>query len=331
MKNKKILDSLSIIIIGLLLYASLFNIVCTEALQAIDPNDQKIDTFDRTLWEWNKTEVISINSISDSHNPSTTIDSLGNVHITWHDTTDYAGAGTDSDIFYKSWNKSSSSWLDTVVISTESTAASSDSTLVVDSLGNVHITWWDDTDYAGAGTDSDIFYKSWNKSSSSWLDTVVISTESTAFSSQPSLDVDSLGNVHIAWCDGTDYAGAGPEADIFYKWWNAFTSTWNTTEVVSTESTDKSYHPSLDVDSLGNVHIAWDDISVYAGTLGFAYDIFYKWRNNATSTWSTTEVVSYECSDISANPSLAVDSVGSVHLVWEDKSVVVWGPDWDIF
>ncbi len=40
-------------------------------------------------------------SIDDSLFPSLAVDSAGNVHIAWADTTDYAGAGTDYDIFYK--------------------------------------------------------------------------------------------------------------------------------------------------------------------------------------------------------------------------------------
>ncbi len=31
--------------------------------------------------------------------------------------------------------------------------------MAVDSDGNVHVAWDDDTDYAGSGTDTDIFYK----------------------------------------------------------------------------------------------------------------------------------------------------------------------------
>ncbi|MHA1202819.1 MAG: hypothetical protein ACTSQ4_09890, partial [Candidatus Heimdallarchaeaceae archaeon] len=75
------------------------------------------------------------------------------------DLTDYAGSGTDRDIFYKRWDASTSSWTTTEVVSTESTSASYYVSIAVDSAENVHIAWYDLTDYAGAGTDSDIFYK----------------------------------------------------------------------------------------------------------------------------------------------------------------------------
>ena len=44
-----------------------------------------------------------------------------------------------------------------------------------------------------------------------------MSTESTSVSVSPSLAVDPLGNMHIAWEDMTDYTGSGGDKDIFYK------------------------------------------------------------------------------------------------------------------
>jgi fibronectin type 3 domain-containing protein len=63
------------------------------------------------------------------------------------------------DIFYKRWDASTTSWTTTEVVSTESTSDSALPSLAVDVAGHVHITWYDVTDYAGAGTDIDIFYK----------------------------------------------------------------------------------------------------------------------------------------------------------------------------
>ncbi|GAH53419.1 unnamed protein product, partial [marine sediment metagenome] len=77
----------------------------------------------------------------------------------WSDWTDYAGSGTDFDIFYKHWFISTSLWGTTEVVSTESTSHSGSPSIAIDSTGNVHLSWWDLTDYAGAGTDYDIFYK----------------------------------------------------------------------------------------------------------------------------------------------------------------------------
>ena len=284
-----------------------------------------------TTSSWTTTEIVSTESINDSFKPDLTVDSAGNVHIAWIDLGDYAGSGTDWDILYKYWNASTSVWNATEVVSTESTSDSQYASLAVDSWGNVHIAWMDETDYAGSGSDWDVFYKLWDSSSSAWNATEVVSTESTSDSNFPSLAVDSLGSVHIAWNDLSDYAGSGTDWDIFYKYWNVSTSVWNTTEVVSTESTSDSWDASLAVDIQGNIYMAWMDETNYAGA-GTDKDIFYKYFDAVTSVWNVTEVVSTESTSDSRMPSLAVDSAGFVHIAWEDYTdYTPSGTDADIF
>ncbi len=273
---------------------------------------------------WSTTEVVSTESIADSFFPSIAADSLGNIHVAWYDNTDYAGSGTDWDIFYKRWN--SSSWTTTEVVSTESTGTSENPSIAVDSLGNIHITWADTTNYNGAGTDWDIFYKRWNSSTTAWTTSEVVSTESTLDSRHPSIAVDSTSNAHITWDDTTNYNGAGTDWDIFYKRWNS--SSWTTLEVVSTESTLSSVEPCLAADSEGRVHVAWYDQTDFLSA-GTDSDIFYK-RMEFDREWSITKVISTESIDSSLRPSIVVDSANDVHFTWDDHTYYK-GTDWDIF
>jgi len=211
-------------------------------------------------YESGMTQVVSTESTDDSAAPSLAVDSAGNIHIAWYDATDYAGSGTDADIFYKKFVVGTG-WTNTEVVSTESTGDSFHPSLAVDSAGNIHIAWYDLTNYTGCGTDYDIFYKRY-KVGEGWTPTEVVSTESTAMSwnpslavdsggNIPSLAVDSGGNIHIAWCDFTDL-DSGIDIDIFYKRF-VIGEGWTPTEVVSTESTAMSWNPSLAVDSGGNI------------------------------------------------------------------------------
>ncbi len=225
---------------------------------------------------WDTTEVVSTEGTGRSWDPTIAVNGSGNVHIAWEDdSTDYGGAGSDRDIFYKRWNATTAVWDTTEVVSTESTGFSWDPTIEVDGSGNVHIAWEDNTEYGGAGTDDDIFYKRWNATTAVWDTTEVISTESTDDSINPTIAVDGFGNLHIAWEDRTEYGGAGTNRDIFYKRWNATTATWTTTEVVSTESTGHSWYPTMAVDCSRDIHITWHDMTNYSGS-GTDYDIFYK-------------------------------------------------------
>jgi len=276
---------------------------------------------------WTAAEVVSTESTADSYDPFVGVDSDGTVHIAWSDVTDYDGAGTDWDIFYKRFVPGSG-WTATEVVSTVSTGSSTWPFLAVGSDGKVHITWMDYTDYDGAGTDQDIFYRSFVPGYG-WTVTEVVSTQSGDSSEFASLGVGPDGKVHIAWQDYTDYYGAGTDSDIFYKRFEPG-SGWTLTEVVSTESTDDSYNPILAVDPDGKVHIAWQDETDYYGA-GTDSDIFYK-RFEPGSGWTLTEVVSTESTDDSYNPILAVDPDGKVHIAWADVTDYDGaGTDRDIF
>jgi len=289
--------------------------------------------WDESSSSWTVTEFISTESTEEPDYPSLAVDSDGNVHVAWQDETDYASAGTDWDIFYKRWDVSTSTWTTTEVVSTESTGNSNYPSLAVDAIGNVHIAWHDITDYGGAGgTFKDIFYKYWNTSSSSWMMTEVVSTESIAGAAfYPSLAVNNDGDIHIAWEDWSGYAGSGTDQDIFYKRWNSSTSSWTTTEIVSTESTGNSLYISLATDTEGGAHLAWNDYTDYDGA-GTDLDIFYKRWDDSTSSWTTTEVVSTESTELSRYPSIAVDTLGNTHIAWQDTTDYDGsGTDGDVF
>lgn len=273
---------------------------------------------------WSTTEIVSTESTEDSHSPSLDVESDGTVHVAWDDSTNYGGAGSDHDIFYKC-RSNAGTWSATEVVSTESTIDSDNPSIAVESDGTVHVAWDDLTDYSGSGADFDIFYK-YLDTNGIWSSAEVVSTESTQLSLWPSITVDSDKNIHVIWDDWTDYGGAGVDEDIFYK--IKTSSGWSTTEVVSTESTEISYQSSLDVDS-SYVHVAWKDSTVYGGS-GVDADIFYKYKS--AGIWSTTEVVSTESTAHSECPSLDIDTVGAVHVTWGDLTDYSGsGSDNDVF
>jgi hypothetical protein len=333
MKNKKmkLCMSLSVIFIGVLISTSMLNSIGTQALTDTNKNQSKLDSFDRFAWEWSTTNVVSTESIASSAYPTIATDNEGNVHIAWRDSTDYDGCGTDQDIFYNRWDASTATWGTTEVVSTESTDSSWAQDIVVDIEGNVFLVWYDYTDYAGSGTDGDIFYKHRTASTSTWSTTEVVSTESTENSGHPSIAIDIKGNLHVTWHDTTDYASCGTDFDIFYKHWDFPTSSWGSTEVVSTESIGISWTPDIVVDVEGGAYVVWYDGTNILSS-GTDMDIFYKHRIASDSTWTTTEIVSTESTSESNQPFIALDLAGNLHVAWNDFTDYGGaGSDWDVF
>ena len=188
-KSNLIIKLITFLICSLICSSSL-NLGNTNALSQVNSNHITIDSYDHYLWEWSTREVISTESVGYdgwSYCPSIATDNLGNVHVAWHDQSEYLGAGDDWDIFYKCWNSSTFSWTTTEIVSTESTLDSEYVSIAVDIYGNVHFTWFDESMYAGSGIDQDIFYKQKEASTASWTTTEVVSTVSTGQSSDPKI------------------------------------------------------------------------------------------------------------------------------------------------
>jgi len=275
---------------------------------------------------WSTTEVVSTESYSFSGMPSICVDHFDNIHVTWHDYTNYGSSGSDGDIFYK-YKSPSGTWSTTEVVSTESTSSSSKPCIDVEDDGTVHIAWEDYSYYSSSGNDADIFYK-YKSPSGTWSNTEVVSTDSYDYSIHASLRVDTVGFIHIVWHDYTNYDGCGFDNDIFYKS-KSPDGYWSNTEVVSTESSSYSLYPILDVDLDRCVHVAWKE-KIYNENPD-DWDVLYKYKPNGDD-WTTTEVVTYESSRRSDNHTLVVDHEGTVHIIWDEITEYGGsGSDNDIF
>ena len=282
--------------------------------------------------------VISTESDGDSNSPSIVMDSEDTLHIVWQDLSDYLGAGgSDWDIFYKK-HYANGTWTTTEVLSTESTLSSMDAEIAVDSKDNLHIVYRDFTNYLASGNDLDIFYKMWNQTTETWSAAEIVSTESTADSTNPDIAIDSYDNIHVVWQDSTNLA-CGSDWDVFYKSKDFETQSWTTTKVVSEASTGNSGNPSIAIDGHNGVQIVWEDYTDYAGS-GTDSDIFHR-SYNAWLDWSVTKVVSTESTAASERPELIKDKLmwtsddnqNLLHIVWRDATNIdlTSTSDFDIF
>ena len=165
---------------------------------------------------WTTIEVVSTESTGDSHVSGVTVDSAGTVHVVWFDVTDL-GCGADQDIFYKYRNATTGLWTTTEVISEGFNGDGRHPAIEADINGNLHVVWHDTSDFNGAGTDFDIFYRRWNITTGTWMPIEVVSNGTGDTSWRPELAVDHKSNVHIVWQDLTNYTGCGTDSDIFYQ------------------------------------------------------------------------------------------------------------------
>jgi len=224
---------------------------------------------------WSLTEVVSTESTSSSLLPSIAADTDWTVHVAWEDYTDYDGAGTNGDIFYKK-KYHGVSWTVTEVVSTESTTWAESPFLTADGDNGLHVAWVDETGRGGSDRSDNVYYKS-KPEGGGWTawERVVTGTYPGFYGSSWPLGVDRCGTVHLVCPDGLVAAA------IIYKK-RSVVGGWSEAEIVSTESSDASLFPSLAVDADGTVHVAWDDATDYDGA-GTDLDIFYKKKERTVS------------------------------------------------
>lgn len=335
--------------------------------------------YDAQTENWLPLEVVSTESTSGSERAEIAIDSENNIHIVWNDYTDYDGADTDADVFYKqrsstgawsttevvstdstlityrpvihmdakdtahiAWSDfttgwdvtykrrtSAGSWSSTIIVSEFSTDTAYDSRIASDTSDNIHFTWADETDYAGSGLDTDIFYRTLDEDLTTWSPYTIISTESDSTSAAPNIYVDNLDKIHISWTDQTDLYGAGSEWDVFYKYFDPQFDTWHITEVVSTESDTPSTELRMVSDG-SYLYLVWEDLTDYSG-VGLDADIFFKYRVLSTDSWSSLGVLTSDHEDDSNTPAIAIDDLGHLHVTWSDwTDILSAGMDPDI-
>jgi hypothetical protein len=191
------------------------------------------------------------------------------------------------------------------VVSPECPGDSYAPSMVIDSGGMIHVAWMDDTDYNGSGGDKDVFYKK-KPVGGNWSSVEVVSTESTLNSYPPSLTVDFFGNVHIVW---NEYNSYDKQAFVFYKM-KPLGGNWSPTEQISLENHHVYSNPYLACDAAGMVHVVW------VANCSNVWNLFYR-NKPLGGSWSPTEMFTNESNNRFPDyPSLAVETDGTVHVVW---------------
>jgi hypothetical protein len=199
-------------------------------------------------------------------------------------------------------------WSPTELVSTESTASSTGSSVATDAAGNVYVVWQDDTNYTGCGDNFHVFYKMKSKEGT-WTKTEVVSSGSPNDSELPSLAVEPDGTVHVIWDEYTNTTN-----EVYYRMKPAG-GNWTTTECISLDSCEYSAIPSICVDLDGNIHVAMNGFN----DAGDIY-IYYKMKPSG-GNWTAEELVTGDSLGFPYLPKIDVDSDGTLHVVWEEIDV----------
>ncbi|MHA1200183.1 MAG: hypothetical protein ACTSQF_12730 [Candidatus Heimdallarchaeaceae archaeon] len=285
-------------------------------------------------YNWTQTSLVSTESVNETAHPSQAVDNEGNVHVIWADTTNYTDSGWDSDIFYKYLNRETGEWSTGEVVSFDSTVDSITPEIAIDQDDRINVVWVEIITNPVAADVIDVYFSYKDENSGEWSLMEQVSTESTGDSYNPSIAVDTTGDVFIVWEDSTDYASCSSDWDIFFKIRSKSSDLWSLTEVLSTESSGDSVQPYIAVDSHRDLHVVWADSTDF----GLPDDtilqkIVHKFRESYLLSWSDLKILTKNpASQIQPDfigqflfynylPIISIDSEDDVHLACYNKEV----------
>ncbi|MFW9992529.1 MAG: hypothetical protein ACFFD4_10830 [Candidatus Odinarchaeota archaeon] len=269
--------------------------------------------------------LVSNTSTGDASNPHCAMDSSGNIHVIWEDSTIFFKDTADKDIMYRMWNASTEEWTFPRMIS-QGDYNSIDPVIAVSTSGEIHVFWTENSD------PSEIYHRRYVDGA--WQTIEEVTVEVDNFDAiWADVAIDNSNNIHLIWTDFSDYSGAGEwTGSIFYKKYDETLESWLATTYISTESTEDSFKSRIALDSSGIPHVVWIDKTGLPDADDGSFDVFYKTINPVTSTWTPTEVITVDSTLNCDLPCLAIDPLDNIHVVWTDQTNVgSSGSDNDIY
>ncbi len=182
-----------------------------------------------------------------------------------------------------------------------------------DPSGNVYAVW---EDYRGGGFD--IYASRMAHNGSSFATNVKINDDvDPSKQSRPDLAVGDDGSVHVVWEDERN-----KNWDIYYANSTDGGITYGANVLVTTvNKTNWQNNPTIDVDSSGTVHVAWED------NRDVNWSVYY--ANSLDGFSSNTKVSEDTLPGNQWSAALRVGDTGTIHVAWEGGSDIYYARSTD--
>jgi hypothetical protein len=234
----------------------------------------------------------------DQRRPSIAADSRDNLHVVW------SGYGWGNNTGWENIQyrvKTPSGWQPQEGL-TDMNQSQFEPSIVVDSQDNVHVAWYG----WGWGNNTGYYNIQYRvKAPSGWQPREGL-TDVASSQSDPAIAIDSKDNIHLVWHG----RGWSNKETLNLQYMVKTSSGWQAREPL-TDVNANQYAASIAVDSLDNVHVVWGGhgwgVNTNKGNIQYLV--------RTSSGWQAQENVT-DINDTQYLPSIAVDSLDNVHVVW---------------
>ncbi len=177
--------------------------------------------------------------------------------------------------------------------------------VATDTAGNLHVVWRAQQPFG-------VYYARFDKTLSSWSDTIRISDTFTYSPHDPTVTVDKLMRVHAMWHDGDP--DSAEIAEVMYVQSPDNGINWNTQQMISDNDGNSSAFPrtimaAVDGDTLA---VAWRD---HKGPL-FQWDVMVGISLDGGTNWNT--ITAAGGLGTQSDPGIIIDNDGHLHLNYHE-------------
>ncbi len=244
---------------------------------------------------WSK-DVRLTNAIGDSMMPHMAIDSKNNIHVVWEDGRDeYWG------IYYKRSIDYGNTWTETIRL-TPSSDSGYFPAIAIDKNDTIHVVfrqWFSNGD--------EICYQKSMDEGKTWSQPTRL-THASGDSFTPAIAVYKE-TIHVVWSDERD-----GNFEIYYKKSLDNGVTWDEEDTKLSNTSGRSLLPSVATDSLGNVHVVWQERE------GDGHTLYYRKSLDGGNIWLDGKKIieNPTVGPAGGGPHIAVDFKNNLQVVWAD-------------
>lgn len=232
-----------------------------------------------------------------SWDPDIVIDLLYNIHIVW---VDYASSY--ANIYYKKSTDVGETWSSPKRL-TWTMGNTFDPEIVADRNGVIYIFW--PKNNTPSDPNYDIYYKKSTDGGETWSALQRL-TWNSGGSTSPVVAVIPYEELHVVWQDSTPGL-----TEIFYKSSTNGGTNWGPTKRLTWNG--EAYHPDI-CEENGDLHLIWYNYP----TPGVYPDIFYKMKENGSSSWSALDKLTWTAGNSMYPRITQLGLANKIYAVWHD-------------
>jgi hypothetical protein len=281
--------------------------------------------------QWIK-ELALMNTTGADYNPALTVDSAGNVYISYNTTGTVSGGvfSGGADICVLKMNTSGAvQWIkEQAVMNT--TGFDYNPSIAVDLTGNVYVAYYTGGTVSGgvlSGSNDIVVFKMDSSGVVQWIkESAIVNT--SASDTVPSIAVDSAGNAYVTYSSAGTVSGgtfSGVFDIVIFKLNTSGDVQWvRQQQVMNTTASDTV--PTIALDSASSIYISYQTTgTVSNGTFyGVSDTVVLKLNTSGQVKWIKELAVTNTSVDDTV-PTIAVDLVGNIYVTYQTAGAVLGG------